>query len=190
MSVLKKLDDFKSKVGKLKKNGDNPFHKSKYATLDNVIDTIEEPMREAGIGYYQTTEKEGLITTIYDLEDTKLAITGFLPFIGATDMQKLGSAITYNRRYALVTMLGLEQEDDDGNKASGYSQKPQQQNNAPKEYINKAQAKELNDLCINANNDINVLMQFFKASRLGELTTKQFGLAKYKISQNEFLMGS
>jgi hypothetical protein len=33
--------------------------------------------------------------------------------------QKIGSNLTYYRRYALVTMLGLEDEDDDGNVASG-----------------------------------------------------------------------
>ena len=131
MSVLKKLDEFKKIVGKVKKDGTNPFHKSKYATLDSVLETIEEPLRQVGLGYYQTTEKDGLVTTIYDLEDTKLFISGFLPFIGATDMQKLGSAITYNRRYGLVTLCGLEQEDDDGNYASGYNKKPVQQKTPP-----------------------------------------------------------
>jgi hypothetical protein len=35
------------------------------------------------------------------------------------DMQQLGSAVTYARRYQLVSLLGLEAEDDDGNYASG-----------------------------------------------------------------------
>ena len=34
------------------------------------------------------------------------------------DPQKLGSAITYFRRYTLQSLLGLQAEDDDGNKAS------------------------------------------------------------------------
>jgi hypothetical protein len=34
------------------------------------------------------------------------------------DPQKLGGAITYMRRYSIIAMLGLEQEDDDGNSAS------------------------------------------------------------------------
>ena len=35
------------------------------------------------------------------------------------DAQKIGSAITYYRRYTLQSLLGLQAEDDDGNKASG-----------------------------------------------------------------------
>jgi len=35
-----------------------------------------------------------------------------------TDPQKLGSEITYYRRYTLQSLLALQAEDDDGNKAS------------------------------------------------------------------------
>ena len=34
-----------------------------------------------------------------------------------SDPQKLGSAITYFRRYTLQSLLALQAEDDDGNKA-------------------------------------------------------------------------
>ena len=37
------------------------------------------------------------------------------------DPQKLGSCITYYRRYTLASLLGLQAEDDDGNAASGKS---------------------------------------------------------------------
>jgi hypothetical protein len=42
-----------------------------------------------------------------------------IPLPATEDPQKLGSAITYYRRYAIVTLLGLvTEEDDDGNAAS------------------------------------------------------------------------
>lgn len=196
MSVLIKLDKFRQEVGKVKKDGNNPFHKSSYATLDSVIQTIEEPMKAAGIGYYQTTEEKGLATVIYDVEKPDSTFCGFIPFLGATDMQKLGSAITYARRYGLVTMLGLEQEDDDGNHASGHNQnyKPQQQNQnynnnqakEPKQYLTKEQAKELVNFANDNIQDINQVLAFFKQDGLLKLTIKQSNMAKAKMSNGEF----
>lgn len=131
MSIYNKLNEFSKVVGKVKKNGTNPFHKSKYATLESVMDTIENPLSEIGLGYVQIPTETGLKTVIYDL-DSKDTIEGFISYVGASDMQKLGSAITYARRYALVTMFGLEQTDDDGNYASGYA--PKQQQKKTKQY--------------------------------------------------------
>ena len=117
MSIYKKLLEFKATVGAVKKDGKNPFHKSKYATIESVLDTIEQPLKEKGLGFVQCPMETGLKTIVFSEDDTN-TIESFIPYIGATDMQKLGSAITYARRYALVSMFGLEQEDDDGNLAS------------------------------------------------------------------------
>ena len=117
MSIYKKLLEFKATVGAVKKDGNNPFHKSKYATIESVLDTIEQPLKEKGLGFVQCPMETGLKTIVFSEDDTN-TIESFIPYIGATDMQKLGSAITYARRYALVSMFGLEQEDDDGNLAS------------------------------------------------------------------------
>ena len=54
---------------------------------------------------------------LYDVSDDTF-VDGFLPYVEATTAQKIGSNNTYNRRYSLVTMLGLEDVDDDGEEAS------------------------------------------------------------------------
>jgi hypothetical protein len=41
-----------------------------------------------------------------------------MPYVELTTAQKLGSCNTYLRRYSLITLLGLEEDDDDGNEAS------------------------------------------------------------------------
>ena len=53
------------------------------------------------------------------------SITGILPVLVGekATSQQLGSAITYNRRYALAAIAGVAPEDDDGNKASETSGK-------------------------------------------------------------------
>ena len=54
---------------------------------------------------------------IFDLDGGSVESSLKLPT--DLDAQKIGSAITYYRRYTLVALLGLQAEDDDGNVASG-----------------------------------------------------------------------
>lgn len=115
--ISKKLLDFQKKGITIKKGETNPHFKNTYANLNEVLAKVTKPLNEVGIVIIQTPEKEGLRTTLLDTEDdTK--VEGFLPFVEMTNPQKIGSNLTYYRRYSLVTMLGLEDEDDDGNKAS------------------------------------------------------------------------
>jgi hypothetical protein len=117
MSIHTKLHEFQKLGISIKKDAQNPHFRSKYADLSEVISKIRKPLTATGITLIQTPGELGLTTTLYDA-DTKTEITGFLPYIGATDPQKLGSNLTYLRRYSLVTMLGLEDDDDDGNTAT------------------------------------------------------------------------
>ena len=58
----------------------------------------------------------GFVMVVNTEDDSK--VESFMPYVEATTAQKLGSNNTYNRRYSLITLLGLEDEDDDGNVAS------------------------------------------------------------------------
>lgn len=101
----------------LKKDGVNPHFNSAYVTLNEVLDKVKDPLNKLGILILQNPEATGLRTTLLDTEDdTK--IESFMPYVETSTAQKLGSNNTYVRRYALVTMLGLEDADDDGNLAS------------------------------------------------------------------------
>ena len=126
MAIYAKLLEFQKKGITLKKDGTNPHFKSSYVTLNEVLEKVKKPLNDAkilivqrgssiwesGKGYVES----GLTTELIDTEDGTL-VSSFIPFVGTTDMQKLGGAITYARRYALISMLGLEDEDDDGTTA-------------------------------------------------------------------------
>lgn len=114
MSIHKKLLEFQKLGISIKKDASNPHFKSKYADLSEVIGKVRPALTQAGILLIQNPGESGLTTILRD-PDSDSEVTGFLPYIGATDAQKLGSNLTYLRRYSLVTMLGLEDEDDDGN---------------------------------------------------------------------------
>lgn len=119
--IYAKLLEFQEQNITITKDAVNPHFRSGYATLNEVLDKVKGPLNALGIVIVQQTgtsgETSGLETALIDTED-KTEVRCFVPFIGASDMQKLGGAITYARRYSLVTLLGLEDEDDDGNTAS------------------------------------------------------------------------
>lgn len=122
-NIAKSLAKFHELMGNVAKDANNPFFKSKYAPLETILPAIKGPLKEAGLVFYQSPvtwdNKPALLTCLLDIE-TGESIENTVPLILAKqDPQGVGSAITYMRRYALVSMLGLNcDEDDDGNAAS------------------------------------------------------------------------
>ena len=115
--IYKKLLEFQKLGITLEKDGTNPHFKSSYVTFNQVLEKVREPLNKAGILILQTPEKEGLVTQLVDTEDDTF-VKCFMPYVEATTAQKLGSNNTYNRRYSLITLLGLGEEDDDAEEAS------------------------------------------------------------------------
>lgn len=191
MSIYKKLNEFKKSVGAIKKDSTNPHYKNKYASIESVLDTIEKPLLDAGLGFIQCVEDLNLITTIYDTESDNI-LTSKIPLIlNKNDMQQLGSAITYARRYGLVSMFGLEQEDDDGNLASGNNQKPvqkpivQQQKsgfNAIPKKIDENQVKALLRL-FTSDEHKNDFLATCKISKIEDLPLSWYDKAIDKLSK-------
>lgn len=114
------------------KDTKNPFFNSKYADLATIISAIKEPLSKNGLSYIQlvNTEKDGTwVDTILmhrsgqSLKSRMKIRPGYYNkdgvFIQKEDMQAIGSAITYARRYALQAIVGLSSEDDDGESAVG-----------------------------------------------------------------------
>jgi len=127
MAIYKKLLEFQKKNITVEKDATNPHFKNRYATLNEVLAKVKGPLNELGIVIVQRPYFDGvgtggqlhagLTTELIDTsDDTKVSC--FMPYVGADTAQKLGSANTYCRRYSLVTLLGLEDEDDDGEMAS------------------------------------------------------------------------
>lgn len=135
MSIEQKLLQFQSKVEAVKKDAKNPFFKSNYVDINGILKAIQPTLEECGISYTQCPDIldgiDVLITKVYDSEKPESFIESTTRLImNKQDMQQYGSAITYARRYALQSMLGLESEDDDGNKATGKSAPKQQSSGA------------------------------------------------------------
>ena len=124
LNVYERLAMVRGMVSGVKKTAKNPFFKSSYADLNGVMDSLAPALVECNLIYVQYANRHDgvdVLTTelvnVSNPEDKIVSHTHLV--IPAPDMQKLGGAITYARRYALVSMFGLEAIDDDGNVANG-----------------------------------------------------------------------
>ena len=115
------LNKAQSEMSGAKKGSNNPFFKSKYADLAEVINCAKESLHNNGlaISQFPITEdnRAGVKTILMHTSGEYLCDTLLLP-CAKQDPQGAGSAITYARRYAYQSILGIPSEDDDGNMAT------------------------------------------------------------------------
>lgn len=126
-NIHTKLLDFQRLGISIKKGSQNPHFKNKYADINEVLEKVKKPLNEMGVVLIQIPQANGLETILHDTE-SGTEVRGFLEFVQKSDAQKVGSNITYNRRYSLIAMLGLEDDDDDGNTASDTTPNAQLEN--------------------------------------------------------------
>ena len=104
------------------KNSSNPFLKNKYADIQEILDKVKSAFHENNYIIVQ----EGGADENGEFIDTKLIHTSgnlfnckiYLQYKKG-DMQSLGGAITYARRYGLLSVTGIPVDDDDGTSAIG-----------------------------------------------------------------------
>ena len=102
------------------KGSENPYFKSKYADLAAVRSVIREPLAANGLSIVQlprTVEGGAIVKTILMHTSGQFISNELFMPAGKADPHGLGSAITYARRYSIMSMLALAAEDDDGNAA-------------------------------------------------------------------------
>jgi hypothetical protein len=117
--ITKALVKFHMEVGKIRKNADNPFFKSKYASLSNILDVVTPVLVQCDLNIMQMPVGDGELRTVLSHVSGEMVESTFNMKITKNDPQSMGSAITYARRYAIGAILNLNiDEDDDGNKAS------------------------------------------------------------------------
>lgn len=97
----------------------NPYFKSKYADLNAIFAEVKTKIRENGFILIQTVQHNYLHTELVHIETGDKLESDMDLLTVKADMQQLGSAVTYARRYSLLPLLNIETEDDDGNLASG-----------------------------------------------------------------------
>src|ERR1700744_2383220 len=111
-------------------NSTNPHFKSKYADLQAIWDAASKPLADNGLAVSQWPNSmesgQPCLTTLLVHESGEWIEADYPLISDRQNAQGFGSALTYAKRYALASILGIvADEDDDGNAASPKPQKPQ-----------------------------------------------------------------
>jgi len=116
-SLAAALNKAQAEMSGAKKSAKNPFFRSNYANLEEVINCVKEPFANNGLSFVQfPISGDGLagVETIIMHESGEFIANEFMLKCAKNDPQGMGSAITYARRYGLQSAVGIPSEDDDG----------------------------------------------------------------------------
>lgn len=135
-ALVKALLIAQGNMGEVRKNATNPAFRSKYADLAAVVEAVMPALQSAGIAVIQSPscvfDDGGAIVTVETMfahESGEWISSELAVRPTKIDPQAVGSAITYGRRYALLSLAGVAPEDDDGNIASAPIEKEKPKNN-------------------------------------------------------------
>jgi hypothetical protein len=154
-TLFSSLVKFQSSVHKIIKDKENPFHKSKYADLSTVIETVKPSLNDAGLVIVQPIiirelveevspegkKSSNFVSVLHTrlIHESGESIDSQMIIPPQVDPQKLGSLITYYRRYAYLSIIGLasQSDDDDANMSSnrGSNNQTQSKQTAPQRQL-------------------------------------------------------
>ncbi len=127
-NLTKALSEFQAEVTNPANTATNPFFKSKYAPLNEILALVRPILGKYGLSIIQEPSTAGtdvIVKTILTHASGEFIESDPLTLkMEKVTAQGAGSAITYARRYAISAILGLSSEDDDdGNRAEDSGKK-------------------------------------------------------------------
>lgn len=166
-----------AEIEKATKGAVNPHFKSKYADLGAVIDAIKPPLIKHGLFFTQRchgTSGDGGVfveTVLHHSGGEEMSLGELFVPANKQDAQGFGSALTYARRYSLMTAFGVPAEDDDGNAAARSAPRQQATNgSAP---ITDSQRDLIATLAPAAGKTLQGICEAYRIGSLKELTEAQ-----------------
>ena len=160
MNIYNKLSEVKKEIGAISKDSTNPFFKSKYFDINGLLKHVEPLLDKNGLLLLQPIVDGLVYSSIIDIE-TGDKVESSMLMSTLSDPQKMGSMITYYRRYTLQSLLGLQAEDDDANAASKASKTPS------KPWVNKSD--KVWNAAVDKGIKIDALKKHYSISKENEL---------------------
>lgn len=119
-SIAEKLAKFQALCPPIKKEADNPFYKSSYAELSEIVKVTMPVLHKCGLVVIQPIVDGKVVTKLMSTDTSEVIESSYTIITkDINDPQKYGAGVTYARRYGYTAMLGIvAEEDDDGNTAS------------------------------------------------------------------------
>lgn len=117
VELAKALAQFQGEVKDPRKSEENAFLKSKYVSLDGLINAVRPVLSKYGISFAQFpqygSEWVRVTTVLFHSSGEYIADSGLSLKVEKNTPQGVGSAITYARRYSLGAILGIGWDNDD-----------------------------------------------------------------------------
>ncbi len=117
--ITEALSKAQGKIENALKDSANPFFKSKYADLSSVMAVTKEPLSSNNLSFSSSIVQAGgvnfLVCTLSHISGEWFR--SYMPLITAkNDMQSMGAAISYGRRFGLAALchVGVEESDGEG----------------------------------------------------------------------------
>lgn len=125
--LFKALADFQQEVPVIHKATQGYGYT--YADLPKILEVINPLLKKHGLGFTQLINGTQIATCLFHIEsaesiESKIDIPQGVVLKGMNEFQVLGSAITYLRRYALSSMLGLVTDKDTDASGEQVKQEP------------------------------------------------------------------
>ena len=162
------------------KSANNPHFKSKYADLTSVIEALKPALIANGLFFTQRCEpsENGVTieTVIGHAGGEELSLGKLFVPANKQDAQGFGSALTYARRYALVTAFGVPVEDDDGNAASRAAP-------ARQAILSDNQWAIITQLIEATNTDVRKFCEAYRVDSVKALPADAFGKAEAQLKR-------
>ena len=167
------------------KSANNPHFKSKYADITAVIESIKPALINHNLFFTQHPEPSDrgvtIETWLHHASGDSLSLGKLFVPANKQDAQGFGSALTYARRYALVTAFGVPVEDDDGNAAArGQSQ---QGTVSPGAVVSDAQWAIITDLIEKTGTDVRKFCQAYGIESVKALPADAFDKARAQLTK-------
>ena len=168
------------------KTKNNPFFKSKYADLEDVLDAITPSLCANQLCIVQPTRitdsgRTILITKLIHAESGE-ELSGEVLLPENNDPQKLASSLTLLRRHAIISLLALAAEvDDDGNAGSGNKQTTSQPPAPSLTETRNAEIQELYTKLKLTRDDVGKIITNNFNCKVGMMTPSQYTSLKQMI---------
>ncbi|MDF2612822.1 MAG: hypothetical protein K0S71_608 [Clostridia bacterium] len=178
-NIAEAIVKFQSEAETLKRTSANPFFKSTYTTLEDIVGSIRPILAKHGLSFLQNTNgtMNGDVISVstmllhetgefIEFEPLQIKISG--------NVQQSMATVTYLRRYSLQCALGIvtTDEDDDGNMASGLDKTNTVKNSGYK--VTQKQLSRLYAIGMRKGFDANGLKTLCKLESLNDLNKEQY----------------
>jgi len=113
---MKRILEVQKEIGSLAKKSENPFFKSAYLDLNDLLNAVKPLLESKDLMLIQPILDNKVYSKIIDCKSNETLLSCNIEIPSSlTDPQKIGSCITYFRRYTLKSLLAIAEGDDDGN---------------------------------------------------------------------------